>query len=422
MRGFVDRGRDYLARGIFADDVKPHISDTLDLYGALRAHFQITEEDLDNIENVLSISELRKLVPLPNLPALTETSTASVQRFIEAVLVKAIRLPGPESGEWVGVHFGPPQKRLLAAIWRLGQPSAIITLNYDCILEYCSYCLGLPFTYEPNACGGVEILKLHGSINWMQCSNRGCEEADRVAVAPLEYRPTDKQDYGTVELNASSCKSCGAPQRPLIVPPTWAKDLQHPVLRATWARALEVLAKAEVLAVVGYSLPAADPQVRQLLHAGLSSANLRQALVSVGGDELAVERWKQFFRGSWRDYRLHVTNQTFDFVANSELLAVLGVSIADFGHDQLQLLPVPQSPGINCEVRERLSQMMKEKGICNAAGGEIGVNWRDEIQRRRNGTASDSSQYAPLIRELGLDWRPSGPLLPVHGSHFYCNE
>jgi hypothetical protein len=71
-------------------------------------------------------------------------------------------------------------------------------LNWDCC-----YCLGIPFTYRPDlddGDDGIEILKLHGSMNWTQCSNEKCEAFQSAAVAPLQFKPIEDGAQGTVEI------------------------------------------------------------------------------------------------------------------------------------------------------------------------------------------------------------------------------
>ena len=103
---------------------------------------------------------------------------------------------------------------------------------------------------------------------------------------------------------------------------------------------------------IGYSLPDADPKVRELLHVGLSSGKLRQAMVVVGGDKKASGRWSKFFRDSWRDYRLDVRQQNFEDMVNPFLFQALSIEDYALEHNHLRLLPLSKGPETTFRTRD----------------------------------------------------------------------
>jgi NAD-dependent SIR2 family protein deacetylase len=297
MRGFIDRARDYDKLKLFGSEIIKDVRATIEFYDSLRSYFRITEEDIENVENLLSLAELADLIPdLPFSHVLPPPRADTIRRFVEAILVKAIRLPAPDSPQWLGLDLGPAHKRLIAALAYYGDKITVITLNYDCVVEYACYCMGVPFTYHRGYGQGAEILKLHGSINWLSCRNSHCPSLGTVHITELKYQSVGNgQDTGIVEPSMTTCPSCSTPLRPHIVPPTWGKALDDRVLQETWVRAYKAIVASETLVTIGYSLPEADPKVRELLQIGLSSAKLRQAMVVVGQDENASNRWANFF-------------------------------------------------------------------------------------------------------------------------------
>jgi NAD-dependent SIR2 family protein deacetylase len=420
MRGFIDRARDFAKLNLFGPDTLNDVSATIDFYDSLRSYFRITEEDIENVENLLSLAELADLIPnLPFSDSLHPQLANSIRRFVEAVLVKAIRLPAPDSPQWLGLDFGPVHKRLVAALAHYGKKISVITLNYDCVLEYACYSMGVPFTYDRGRGEGVEILKLHGSINWLSCRQPSCLEHGKVHVAELRYESiTHEPDTGTVEPLIPDCPSCSTQLRPHIVPPTWAKPLDDDTLRQAWARAFNQLAAAEALVVIGYSLPDADPKVRELLHVGLSSAKLRQAMVVVGGDKSAADRWANLFRNSWRNYRLDIRSQNFEQIVNPFLFRALSIEDSAFEHKHLQLLPLPKGPAVDAQARERLEASQRAHNIWNEAHGIRGVDWVSVARGVRSGKPPEADSiniYRKILHEVGLDWVPDGPILPTHG-------
>jgi hypothetical protein len=407
MRGFIDRARDYLSLGLFEPHEAQDIEATISLYDDLKGRLNITEEDLENIENLLSVAELAELLNLEEfrdwLPA---SIAANVRRFIELVIARSIRLPSPTSAQWVGPSRLPHQD-LVAALAYYGERATVVTVNYDCIVEYSCYCVGLPYTYNRSYGPGVEILKLHGSSNWLYCSNNRCPKRDSLQIAELIFHPTHSDDsVETVEPNLFTCTECGLNLHPVLVPPTWGKALDHPVLHDTWSRAAQVLSEAEVLTAVGYSLPAADAKVRDLFNLGFSSGILRQAMVVIGNDEAAAERWSQLFRKFWRDTRLEIRSETFEQAAKVSFFPSLVIP-ENAIHPRELLPPFDRAPCFVEEIHQRLEDVQR------------GLDWATVMRQKREGRENiddRTRQYRQVLEGLGFDWLPSGPNLPSHGT------
>lgn len=71
MREFIDRARGYEKQGLFTPLELGDIQAALRFYDCLRrGGFSITEEDIDNVENLLSLIEagLHWIPTSPNLP------------------------------------------------------------------------------------------------------------------------------------------------------------------------------------------------------------------------------------------------------------------------------------------------------------------------------------------------------------------
>lgn len=165
----------------------------------------------------------------------------------------------------------------------------ILNLNYDLLLEdallrasewgrvtgnqWRPAVLGVQFTYaseeasefweplltcEPNGKRPLELLKLHGSINW------SCP---------------DSQDAVQLHL--------GPVSDPCLAPPVWRKQLEEAPYEKLWRRAIEAVSLTDQLVVIGYSLPPADGPMRALLGAYLRRAGgfLRSVVVADPSDE-----------------------------------------------------------------------------------------------------------------------------------------
>lgn len=110
----------------------------------------------------------------------------------------------------------------------------------------------------------VRLLKLHGSLNWLQCPR--CHRLYvkfnyKIAMNP--YNDIDKP----------SCRHCNDnfsrhPSHNLIsnlIMPTFLKDLTNPQYKLIWQNAGVELSEAKKIVFIGYSLPQADFEMRQLL-------------------------------------------------------------------------------------------------------------------------------------------------------------
>jgi len=110
----------------------------------------------------------------------------------------------------------------------------------------------------------LNVLKLHGSINWLLCPNCQTLYSTAGIVDPL-------WDW---YFGNTSCPNCTtmmtaaltpAPLQPFLITPTFLKVFDSSHIQATWQRAHHELATADEVVFIGYSLPIADFHLRALL-------------------------------------------------------------------------------------------------------------------------------------------------------------
>tara|TARA_R110002095_G_scaffold216296_1_gene212901 strand:- start:17 stop:715 length:699 start_codon:yes stop_codon:yes gene_type:complete len=105
----------------------------------------------------------------------------------------------------------------------------------------------------------IKLLKLHGSLNWLQCSR-----CLRVYIDFNENIFKEKtvrcrhcdENYGTQIAHQLSSN---------LIMPTFLKDLSNPQYKLIWQNAGIELSEAARIVFIGYSLPQADFEMRQLL-------------------------------------------------------------------------------------------------------------------------------------------------------------
>jgi len=144
----------------------------------------------------------------------------------------------------------------------------------------------------------VKLLKIHGSMNWLQCSS--CQRL---------FTSFDEKINIPNYIDAKQCRHCekydiDAKLQGSLVMPTFLKDLSNFQIKLVWQNAGVELMEATKLVFIGYSLPQADFEFRQLLSRMVhKNANIHVVLYktnSAKGRRQYTEerkRYKQFFSG-----------------------------------------------------------------------------------------------------------------------------
>lgn len=162
-------------------------------------------------------------------------------------------------------------RRLVQNLMGLGilEDTIFITTNYDIIadnalsmehgsrIDYgCALEANVRLTRGENDRAGVRLYKLHGSLNWLYCST--CNTLILTAG-----------EKGAIRLirnfREAGCQTCGTVLQPLVVPPTFYKDMSNVFLREVWHRAERDLSQVQHVIFCGYSFPEADMHIKYLL-------------------------------------------------------------------------------------------------------------------------------------------------------------
>jgi len=114
---------------------------------------------------------------------------------------------------------------------------------------------------------GVKLLKLHGSLNWMfckSCRRNYCYILSGKVGADQIVNPEDPR---------TKCPQCARQMKPIIIPPTLAKQYKNELLDELWQEALVKLKDADEIIIIGYSLPVTDFKAKWLF---MKSVAMRQ--------------------------------------------------------------------------------------------------------------------------------------------------
>lgn len=181
---------------------------------------------------------------------------------------------------------------------------AVFEGGHNAVVDYCCYISSRDesdHTIKPGleklGQGGfnVKLLKLHGSLNWLQCPR--CMRL---------YARFSRKDGVIGYGNRESCRHCDAnfPEERKnhllvsnLIMPTYIKDLSNPQYKIIWQNAGMEISEASKLVFIGYSLPSADFEMRQLL-ARMTRANAEIQVVDfrTSDDQKVIKsHWGKFF-------------------------------------------------------------------------------------------------------------------------------
>ena len=155
----------------------------------------------------------------------------------------------------------------------------------------------------------VKFLKIHGSMNWLQCSN--CQQMFVGFDEKLILRIIEEPMY---------CRHCAKQEnrsllRGSLVMPTFLKDLRNFQIKLVWQNAAIELMEARRLVFIGYSLPHADFEFRQLL----SRMVHKDAKIDVVLWEGTKEEEKRTYKDECKRYKAFFSNHDVSFEPNGVL-------------------------------------------------------------------------------------------------------
>jgi hypothetical protein len=195
--------------------------------------------------------------------------------------------------------YGVYSRHLVSA---LALEDSVVSFNYDLLVDQ-EFCQPRPpnpspkdhyETFEqivlrgetlglsgPSGAEGVYV-KLHGSLNWSQCTNPTCP---RSGVLEIDR---DFQNNLNVRMGRGEarCAVCDGELVPLLIPPLLHKPIaENAIVKTAWALAKRRLAAASAVVVIGYSAPPTDFYSRWLLRSTVGTRTTGDVKVLVVNPE-----------------------------------------------------------------------------------------------------------------------------------------
>lgn len=194
--------------------------------------------------------------------------------------------------------------------------------DHDAVVDYCCYISSRDESDESIKPGleklgqggfNVKLLKLHGSLNWLQCPR--C-----MRLYARFFKKDGVLDYDNLE----SCRHCDSnfPEEldnhklaSNLIMPTFIKDLSNPQYKIIWQNAGIEISEADKIVFIGYSLPNADFEMRQLLSRMTRKSAVIEIVDFCKDDSLKAdkkEHWIKFF--GQREINFHF-NGASDYIS-----------------------------------------------------------------------------------------------------------
>jgi hypothetical protein len=245
---------------------------------------------------------------------------------------------------------------------------AFLSMNWDCVIEamldetqgvrdvdYGCSAIAAVFNKQgvvqlkpgPTPQKSVQVLKPHGSVNWMYCD--ACSRlywfpaSQTQSIAARLFKDSDGEVVERLigkrpkpPAKPAVCPDCGAQALGTrFATFSYRKALEFPMHYATWGRAEELLQMARTWTFIGYSMPAADYQFKHLLKRVYLSRCPRPRVLVVtkkSPRDMTVENYRRFFGpGAILDGNL-LTSGMDDDDTLTKLRAVGALKKAAAGH------------------------------------------------------------------------------------------
>ena len=316
----LDRGTSGFLKTLAGDpsDTGRHNRDLLSQYlSALLPGESVPRQNLPLVTTLLSLLDYSLSVGQSVLPSQSAERTRQARRLLERGILEAI-----DDGKEFDRHALELLRRFswfLAAMRRRsgGAPLPIVTTNYDLAADEATYMsanipgarfwnedviakridFGFPWLHpdtpsprlyrRPNA-PAFQLLKLHGSTNWLRCPL-----CDNVYIDP--WGPIWDQAYKTQPDVHSTCHCSDTQLEAQIVSPSFVRDVRAANLLSVWKTALDCLRAADEWIIIGYSFPDEDLAIRALFTRAYGSRQRRPRLTVVQKDESSFPRFEAFF-------------------------------------------------------------------------------------------------------------------------------
>lgn len=263
--------------------------------------------DWENIEELYMQADLRRLASLP-----TREKSQALCASIAWVIWDVYRRGVPLLRQPTYIDVFPDALARVRS--ESGLTPVLVTTNYDLVAESALSRVGTHFAYpsfsmnsptesglfacvpehDTQEIGGpevVDVIKLHGSVNWFIVDGKwwSSKIVQNTGATNSVASPVTNHDRVLMGLHDVNTACSTDTIQPALIPPMLGKAAVAPVIASQWRSAINAIARARVLVVIGYSFPETDTFMARLLSEGLhANTDVEEVFVVDIGD---AERW-----------------------------------------------------------------------------------------------------------------------------------
>lgn len=207
---------------------------------------------------------------------------------------------------------GPPCSKHMKLAGSMEKGDAVISFNYDILMDNAlrnsnrltdnGYLVPFQRILDnqewkrpEEKMSDVVLLKLHGSMNWLHCTN--CNSYLLMRHEKIGPWYTSLPKY---------CPNCRAPNsyERVIVPPLLSKNYSVQPIDYLWRKAGEYVSRAREIVILGYSFPHTDFATETLLRSALLYSLQKEVRFTlVNPDKKVFERFAEAFSSSRIDWK-----------------------------------------------------------------------------------------------------------------------
>ncbi len=331
MGNFIQKSKDMI-------DAEPenysHFLEIIDEVDKLSKAKNYYHTDLFNIEEVLSILEMAKIIENQSslFANMLGDPTLQLLKYLEDVIKYYTPTFLPYKGglpsNYHELMFGKSNSYkyycyFMAALFQLkfnrhvdgkrdGEFTyiqnreyeySIVSLNYDCVLE---------------------IIATH---------------FDKHSDEEISFLRNDSPNSMYNSLKPQLIKIHGSVDTEILVPPTWNKQLEERI-RRIWSDAYQLLSNANEIRIIGYSLPESDAYVKYLLKAAsIETRNLKTIdVICMENGDTVQARYERFIEPEKSNYKnINMTmylNKVYDLIIQKNRGDIMEFNVLEEAHSQ----------------------------------------------------------------------------------------
>lgn len=201
-------------------------------------------------DNNTSISYIRQSLIMLTAYALNNANDAS-NSYHKLLLSNLIKEGLIYDTNFISANYDIHIDNAIASIY--DEKDLPIMLNYG--IDFTNFDLSKTSWEKPKD-PMINLYKIHGSLNWLYCPI-----CNSITLTPYEGGVMRIIE----NIKHAKCLNCGELTVPIIVPPTYFKNMSNVFLSTVWNKSERILRESDVLVFCGYSFPEADMHIKYLL-------------------------------------------------------------------------------------------------------------------------------------------------------------